>query len=515
MLALSIIDIVASMKRASHKPVPLLTTTEMYAADNAAAARGVATLTFMEAAGAAVVREVQKRWPKQHVVILCGPGNNGGDGFVIARLLFNAGWPVYVALAGDVATLKGDAAENAHRWLRAGRAVHALSAQTLEAEFAKRPLVIDALFGAGLSRPLAGDAALMAGRVHDLGLACVAVDVPSGVQGDSGAVLSDDPARVGAAFTCALTVTFFQPKLAHVLYPGKGLCGEIVVADIGIPDAVLDDIKPQSWVNAPALWQLPRPDWQSHKYTRGHALIFGGGDMTGAARLAGQAARRAGVGLLTYAVPPKAHAIYAIEQPGAFVRALESATDLDDLLSDHRKNAILIGPGIGVGATTSALVMRLLGTNRPLVLDADALTSFAADPHLLFEAIKSRTAPTVLTPHEAEFRRLFQAKGSKPDRARSAAAQSGAVVILKGADSVVASPDGRVVVNDIHAPWLATGGSGDVLAGVIVALLAQGMPPWHAASAAVWLHAKAGQAAGAGLIAEDLPTHIVEQIKSI
>jgi NAD(P)H-hydrate epimerase len=509
-----------SMKRASFNPAhtlsrPLLTVAEMYAADQLAAARGVATLALMEAAGAAVVREVQKRWPKQHVLILCGPGNNGGDGFVIARLLFNAGWPVYVALAGDLATLKGDAAINAQRWRAAGGTIQPWDVTRLEAELVKTPLVIDALFGAGLSRPLGGEVAAVATRIAGLGLRCVAVDVPSGVHGDSGTVLTDDPTRHGAAFQCALTVTFFQPKLAHVLYPGRALCGEIVVADIGIPAAVLDDIKPQTWINGPALWALPSPDWRSHKYTRGHALIFGGGDMTGAARLAGRAARRAGVGLLTYAVPPKAHAIYASEQPGAFVRALENAADIDDLLSDHRKNAILIGPGLGVGAGTSALVMRLLGTNRPLVLDADALTSFATDPQLLFEAIKARTAPTVLTPHEAEFRRLFQMKGSKPDRVRAAAAQSGAVVILKGPDSVVGAPDGRVVVNDIHAPWLATGGSGDVLAGVILSLLAQGMTPWHAACAAVWLHAQAGATAGPGLLAEDLPELIADHIKII
>ncbi|MBL8644667.1 MAG: NAD(P)H-hydrate dehydratase, partial [Rhodospirillaceae bacterium] len=231
-----------------------------------------------------------------------------------------------------------------------------------------------------------------------------------------------------------------------------------------------------------------------------------------AARLAGYAARRAGAGLLTYAVPARAHAIYAAEQPGAFVKSLDSAADLDDLLSDHRKNTILIGPGFGVGPACSTLVLRLLSTNRAVVLDADALTSFAADPALLFEAIKSRAAPTVLTPHEAEFRRLFAAKGSKLDRARAAAAEAGAVVLLKGADTVIAGPDGRAAVNVIDAPNLATGGSGDVLAGVIAGFLAQGLTPWHAAAAGAWLHAKAGAQTGGGLIAEDLADAISEYL---
>ncbi|MBL8631168.1 MAG: NAD(P)H-hydrate dehydratase [Rhodospirillaceae bacterium] len=496
-------------------PQAVLSVEEMYAADRAAAALGIPTLTLMEAAGTAIAREIQKRWKRQNIVILCGPGNNGGDGFVVARLLFNAGWPVKVALLDDAASLKGDAGVNAQAWRGMGGLIAPITADTIEALLAVRPMVLDALFGAGLNRGLSGDAARVITRINELQLICIAVDVPSGVHGDRGVVLPADLATPGVAPACALTVTFFKPKPAHVLYPARQLCGALVVADIGIPDDVLDTIKPAAWVNSTALWSLPHPDWQSHKYKRGHGLIFGGADMTGASRLAGHAARKAGAGLLTYAVPARAFGLYAGDQPGAFVKVLESSADLDDILSDHRKNAILIGPGAGVGASTSALTLKVLGTNRPLVLDADALTSFAADPPLLFEAIKSRTAGVVLTPHEAEFRRLFAAKGSKIDQARKAAQLSGAVVLLKGADTVVAAPDGRVAINTIAAPWLATGGSGDVLAGLILGLLAQGMTPWHAAAAAAWIHAKAGETLGAGLIAETLTDTVGDVIKSI
>lgn len=506
-----------ALNTASLNAHAILSVAEMYAADRAAMAAGVPSLTLMESAGTAIAREIAKRWKKQFVLILCGPGNNGGDGFVVARLLFNAGWPVRLALLGEIADLKGDAAVNAQRWQQMGGGITPLGADTLDDLFSRNPLVIDALFGAGLSRGLTGVAADAVRRINASSLTCIAVDVPSGVHGDSGLVLPDifQVSRPGTAPQCALTVTFFKPKPAHVLFPGRALCGELVVGDIGIPDAVLDEISPQAWMNGPALWSLPHPTWQSHKYTRGHGIIFGGADMTGAARLAGHAARKIGAGLLTFAVPARAHQIYASDQPGAFVKVVESAADLESLLADTRKNAVLIGPGFGVGTAACSLVLRLLSTDKAVVLDADALSSFAADPLLLFEAIKSRTAPLVMTPHEGEFVRLFNSKGSKLARARDAAAQSGAIMLLKGPDTVIATPDGRVAVNDVAAPWLATGGSGDVLAGCVLGLLSQGLPAWQAASAAAWIHTKAGASIGPGLIAEDLISRIPEVNKII
>jgi NAD(P)H-hydrate epimerase len=485
----------------------VLTVAEMTAADRAAAALGVPSLALMEAAGAAVTREIQKRWPKQHVVVLCGPGNNGGDGFVIARLLFHAGWPVKVALLGEASALSGDAAENARRW-------HALclSHPLTDSLFDPRPLVVDALFGAGLNRGLTGAAARAVARIAALGLTCVAVDVPSGVHGDTGLVLSGE-GGAGIAPQCALTVTFFRPKPAHLLYPGRALCGEVIVADIGIPAVVLDTIQPRMTVNGPGLWTLPRPDWQSHKYTRGHLVVFAGRDL-GAAKLAGQAARKVGAGLLTYAASGKSLGLFG-DQPGAMIRANDTTADLDELLSDHRKNAAVIGPGLGVGPATCNLVLRLLSSSRALVLDADALTSFSADPQLLFDAVRARSAPTVLTPHEGEFARLFGAKGPRLARAKAASATSNSIVVLKGPDTLIAAPDGRVAINTNGSAWLATGGSGDVLAGVIGGLMGQGMTAWHATVAGVWLHAEAARDTGPGLIAEDLSSGLIQSIKTI
>jgi len=499
------------------QPQDILSVAEMYAADQAAVAAGVSSLALMETAGAAISREIIKRWPRQLVAIFCGPGNNGGDGFVVARHLMQAGWPTKLALMGDVLALKGDAAFYAARWQDVGGTTESLDAQSIEALLLQRPLVVDALFGAGLNRGLSGTAALAIQRVTELELTCIAVDVPSGLHGDTGFILPDtnQPGKAGLAANCALTVTFFRLKPAHVLYPGRALCGEVVVANIGIPDAVLNVIKPRLVLNDPRLWSLLHPDWQSHKYTRGHAIVFGGAKMNGAGRLAGFAARRVGAGLLTYAIPGRALNTYGADQPGALLHGVDSSHDLDELLSDHRKNAILIGPGYGVGPATCSLVLRLLNTARAVVLDADALTSFSADPHLLFDAIKSRAAPTVLTPHEGEFARLFGVNGPKIERATAAATLSGAVVVLKGADTLIAAPDGRIAINTNGSPWLATGGSGDVLAGLVVGLLAQGMTAWHAANAAVWLHGAAGAKVGPGLIAEDLPSAVVEVIKNI
>ncbi|MGE3333345.1 MAG: NAD(P)H-hydrate dehydratase [Rhodospirillaceae bacterium] len=472
----------------------VLSVAEMYAADKAAAAAGIATMTLMEAAGLAVTRAIEARWPRRPVTVLCGPGNNGGDGFVVARLLAERGWTVQVGLLGGVEALKGDAAANARRWLDIGGA-RPLTPDLLSGA----PLVVDALFGAGLSRGLEGPAREVIAAVNDRAFTCIAVDVPSGVHGDTGEVLD------GIAPRCAATVTFFRPKPAHFLYPARDLCGELVVADIGIPAAVLGDIAPRTAHNTPALWSLPRWTWREHKYDHGYAVVIGGGVMTGAARLAARAARRAGAGLLRLAVPAGAVPLYTAAEPGAFVQAMDTPAELDDLLADKRRNGVLIGPGAGVGAATRARVLRILDSGKAVVLDADALTSFEDNPTLLLEAIGAATAPVVITPHGGEFGRIFKIPaGSRLERARAAATASGAVVILKGPDTVVAAPDGYASIASNAPPWLATGGSGDVLAGLVLGLLVQGMGGWQAANAAVWLHGEAGGRMGRGLIAEDL-----------
>ena len=464
----------------------LLSVEEMYRADAAAAAAGVPSLSLMEAAGRAVAAAIRRRWRPRPVTVLCGPGNNGGDGFVVARRLQAEGWPVRVGLLGAADRLRGDAAVNAGRW---SGPIRRLDDPLL---LARQPVVVDALFGAGLARPLDGPAAAILAEVGRRHLDVVGIDVPSGVHGDTGQVL-------GIAPCCRLTVTFFCGKPGHLLLPGRELCGELVVADIGIPPAVLSDI---AFVNGPALWAaaFPRLGAAGNKYGRGHALLFAGG-MTGAARLAADAARRIGAGLVTVAASAEGRAIVACGSAGTIVAGCDNAAAWAGLLADARKNAVLLGPGAGISGETRTKVLGALATARACVLDADALTVFRDDPSALFAAI---AGPCVLTPHEGEFTRLFADEGDKLTRARAAAQRSGAVVLLKGADTVIAAADGRAAINTGAPPDLATAGSGDVLAGMICGLLAQGMPAFEAAAAAAWLHGQCAAAHGAGLIAEDL-----------
>lgn len=471
----------------------LLTVKEMYSADAAAIAGGTPGIDLMEAAGAAVAAEVIKRWPMRPVVVLCGPGNNGGDGFVAARLLLAEGWPVRLALLGDRAALRGDAAVNAERWH--GETV-AFDLEALDGDV----LVIDALFGAGLTRPLDGIAKQLIQAVNTRGLACLSVDIPSGVDGDTGAILGGED---GAAPNSVATVTFFRRKPGHLLLPGRNLAGEVIVADIGIPDGVLSVIHPSTFANGPGLWldRLPRAGAGDNKYSRGHAVIVGGAEMTGAARLAATAARRMGAGLVSIATPQASFDIYAAGDPGNLVKVVQDGPAFAEFLADPRVTAVLVGPGSGVTDRTRSLVMAALGTGKPVVLDADALTVFSDDPTALFRAIKG---PVLMTPHDGEFKRLFDGVGDKVSRVRQAAKISGSVVLLKGADTTISTPDGRTAINEGAPPSLATAGSGDVLAGFITGLLARGMDTFDSACAGAWLHGRAAAAFGPGLIAEDL-----------
>jgi len=465
----------------------LLSLAQMYRADALAMEAGVAGATLMEAAGWAVALEVRKRFRPCRVAVLCGPGNNGGDGYVAARHLARWGYPMRVAALGEVGALTGDAAAMAAAW-RGG--VEPLSVASLDGA----DLVVDALFGAGLARPLAGVAAEVIAEIGRRRLKVVAVDVPSGVHGGTGEVL-------GIASEAVVTITFFRRKTGHLLLPGRLKCGEVVVADIGIPEAVLERLGQLAHENVPERWlrrfPWPRPD--GHKYLRGHALVVGGAEMTGAARLAARAARRVGAGLVTIAAPDAALAVYRGGEPGAIIRSL---ADFADLLADSRHNAVLIGPGAGGGEETRCHVRDALAAGKSCVLDADAITAFADNPRRLFADL---SPGCLLTPHDGEFRRLFgEVRGSRLDRAHEAAVRSGAVVLLKGADTVVAHPDGRAVINAVAPPWLATAGSGDVLSGLALGLLAQGMEPFDAAAAACWLHGASARAFGPGLVAEDI-----------
>jgi NAD(P)H-hydrate epimerase len=478
----------------------LLTPRQMGEADRLTIAGGIAGIVLMEAAGRAVADAVARRWPPRPVLVLCGPGNNGGDGFVAARILSERGWEVRLALLGERAALKGDAALAAALWTGP---IEAMAATGLDGA----ALVIDAIFGAGLARPVDGVAAEIVTAMNGKRIQVVAVDVPSGIDGDSGAVR-------GVAPRAAVTVTFLRRKPGHVLLPGRSYCGETVVAPIGISGAVLDAVAPDTAVNDPCWWlgRFPWPHAASHKYTRGHALIVGGAMMTGAARLAARAAARVGAGLVTVAAPQPVFAIYAAALTGVIVAPLAAAGDVATLLADPRRNAALIGPGAGIGPETAAAVLAILGAGKRAVLDADALSSFAAQPAALFDALR---ADCVLTPHEGEFGRLFDIQGSKLDRARCAAKASGAVIVLKGADTVIAAPDGRAAINDGAPPELATAGSGDVLAGIVLGLIAQGMPVFEAAAAAVWLHGEAARLFGVGLVAEDLVETLPNVLKHL
>ncbi len=473
-----------------RSPNALLTVAHMYAADRAAETSGVPGERLMEAAGEAITTSIRERWSPRPVAVLCGPGNNGGDGFVVARLLQQTGWPVSLAVLGNPNNLKGEAATMAQRW---DGAVTSLTPEILDGA----GLAVDALFGAGLARPLKGAARAVVESLDDRGTPYVAVDVPSGVDGNTGAIL-------GAAAPAALTVTFCRRKPAHLLLPGRILSGEVVVADIGIPEAVLDDIDIRTFVNGPGLWErrFPWPGAASHKYSRGHAVVVGGDAVaSGAARLAARAALRAGAGLVTIACPAEAATVYAAQLTAVMVVAITNNDAFAEVLADPRKNAILLGPGGGITERTRRGVLAALAAEKACVLDADALSVFESKKKQLFEAILSEC---LLTPHEGEFRRLFGLEGDKPGRARAAAEKSGASVLLKGPDTVIASPDGYAVINDNAPPELATAGSGDVLAGIALGLMTQGLSAFDAGCCAAWLHGAAAARIGSGLIAEDI-----------
>ncbi|WP_291171692.1 NAD(P)H-hydrate dehydratase [Hyphomicrobium sp.] len=476
-------------------------------ADRLAVAHGVPSLALVEAAGQAVA-DAARRFvrPGQRVAVLCGPGNNGGDGFVAARLLKRASYDVRLFLAGERTALKGDAAEMARRFDGKVRPLDPFQLESLN-------LVIDGLFGAGLSRPIDGVAAEVIAAVNASGTPVLAIDVPSGLDGATGAAS-------GPVLQAAETITFFRRKPGHLLFPGRALCGSVRVADIGIPPRVLSEIPVRTFANGPALWgeRFPWPSHGGHKYARGHAVVVSGPQhATGAARLGARGALRAGAGLVTVASPLDAVTVNAAHLTAIMLKPFEGPEGLAAILEDVRKNAVLIGPGGGVGEPMRRLVEAALRSPASVVLDADALTSFAGDLARLRTVIAGRSSGSVvLTPHDGEFARLFGSlSGSRLERARQGAAESGAVVLLKGSDTVVAAPDRRASINANAPPWLAAAGSGDVLGGIITGLLAQGMEAFDAASAAAWLHGAAAADFGPGLIAEDLPEHLPVVLKRL
>jgi NAD(P)H-hydrate epimerase len=455
----------------------------MYEADRLAMVAGVPSLTLMENAGRSVAEEIVRRFGARRTLVLCGPGNNGGDGYVVARYLRDWGWPVRVFA---MAKGGGDAAVMAGRWVGGAEA-------RLDAGDAQ--LIVDALFGAGLSKDFPKE---IADTINGAGVPVVAIDVPSGLDG-----LTGKPR--GGSVQAELTVTFYRKKPGHLLLPGRDLCGEVVVTDIGIPPEAASQTGCRVWENAKP--SLPALAAVTHKYRRGHAVIVSGGALnTGAARLAAQAALKAGAGLVTVAGSRDALLVHAAHLTSVMLAEAGDARSLSRLLEDGRKNAVCIGPAAGVGDDTRLKVEAAAASGAALVLDADALSAFAGDAARLFDLIRGR--PAVMTPHEGEFARLFMGLDvvaeAKHERALKAAAMSGGVIVLKGADTVIAAPDGRAAINTNAPPSLATAGSGDVLAGIITAMMAQGLPAFEAACAGVWLHGEAGRKGPARLTAEDL-----------
>ena len=482
----------------------LLTPEEMAEADRLAIEAGPFDgMGLMRRAGAAAAAVVLERYPAAaRVHVLCGPGNNGGDGYVVARLLHESG--VAVSVWADGPPRAGSDAALA--------AAECPVATKPMSGFKPEPgsLIVDALFGAGLSKPVGGEAARAIALCGQANVPVVAIDLPSGISGETGKVL-------GTAFRADTTVTFFRKKPGHLLYPGREHCGETILAQIGISPDVLDSIRPSCFENSPALWMpaFPRPATDTHKYARGHVGVFSGGpSSTGAARLSAMAAARAGAGAVTMLSPANALQVNAAHLTSTILRKAESPEEIAEFLAERKPGSLIFGPGLGTRGKMADFALELIAASAGLagsiVFDADALTVFSRRPEAFFKAARRPDAPRlVLTPHEGEFARLFPDIAaenlSKLDRARRAANQANAAIILKGPDTVIAAPDGRAAINSNGSPWLATAGSGDVLAGICAGLLAQLMPAFEAACAAVWLHAEAGIRFGPGLIAEDLP----------
>ncbi|WP_291896078.1 NAD(P)H-hydrate dehydratase [Maricaulis sp.] len=481
----------------------ILSTADIALCDRYAIEHGVAGTGLMENAGRAVAKAICQRWAPRPTLILCGPGNNGGDGYVVARYLRDQGWPVTLASLVEPKALKDDALWAYQQW--SGDTRLASRARTED-----QALIVDAMFGAGLTRPLDGPAADLVRASNTADAIRVAIDLPSGLSGDMSAL-------EGPVFHADLSVTFHRCKPAHFLQPGADLCGEVVLADIGIPNGWQAEITPVAYWNVSETWRqrLPCSGADTHKHQRGRLAVFSGpAGSTGAARLAAMAGLRTGAGLVTVVSPKNAMAENAEHLTAIMLR--EAEVQAGDDLSALRATSAVMGPAYGTGLTTRDQVLAALGGDTKMVLDADALSSFEGHKDALFAALR---AEDVLTPHFGEFRRLFPGIALGPENkieiVREAAEKAGCVVLLKGADTVIAAPGQTPVVNTHASPVLATAGSGDVLAGLIAGLIAQGVDSFTAACAGAWIHGDAGWRFGQGLVAEDLPGSVAETLRRL
>ena len=526
-----------------YREKTVLTAAQMRGLEKAAIDAGEVTgAQLMERAGKGVVAALLRQWPElqrlpQRACVLCGPGNNGGDGFVVARLLRARGWQVQVFSHGSLERLPADAAAQARAYLQAGGLVRPLTAEEMAAwgEGAAVSLWVDALFGTGLTRALPESIQVALGWIAAQQRAAgerrakvVAVDIASGIDADSGKPLTMPPLQPD------LTVCFHSLKLGHCLDWGGAHGGTLVVVDIGLAPTGPSAQEVQLVAADPSVVARLEKRIEWHKYTHGQALVLAGGmGQTGAARLAARAALRMGAGLVSLGAPPEAMPEIASQITSLMLCRVAEPADLEPLLEDTRLSVLCLGPGLGIARARALVPVALAPRNReiprPVVLDADALTAFADSPDRLLRQLHENC---VLTPHGGEFARLFPdiakrlqapARSSpafaKVEAVRLAAARAGCVVLLKGWDTVIATPDGRCRLHAAHqgcaSPWLATAGAGDVLAGFITGALARGIAPLPAAAIATWLHGACARAFGPGLIAEDLPEQLPRVLRRL
>ena len=479
----------------------ILTADEMKQADAATIASGTSGFSLMIAAGQAVASQIAEKVETPcPVLVLCGPGNNGGDGFIAAAQLKKRGWPVRVACLVKKSALTGNTAKAAALWTE--------TVEDLNSNLSVRDvrLVVDALFGTGFQGTIDPEIITLFDKLRARKAEVIAVDMPSGINATTG-----DMAQ--GLLKADLTVTFCRRKVAHMLYPSRLACGKIIRADIPVRDETIAGLKSQTFENHPSLWlkNFPLPTVQDHKYDRGHVAVYGGNVRTGAACLAAMASQKIGAGLVTIISKPDNRNLYAACRASIMVDVWNDMEEFKFIMRDARKNSVIIGPG--AGSDIKDVVLTALSFNKSGVLDADVFSAFKDQPQELFSRLSTRY---VLTPHAGEFERLFgPMEGNKLDRARSAAQKSNAIILLKGPDTIIAAPDGTAVISLNGPPTLATAGSGDVLSGLIGGLVAQGMPTFMAACAGCWLQGEAAKIHGLGLTAEDIIYHISQVLNSL
>ncbi|MBT3940232.1 MAG: NAD(P)H-hydrate dehydratase [Pelagibacterales bacterium] len=461
------------------------------------------SFNLMEKAGKLAAKNIDSLYTKRKTLILCGIGGNGGDGFIIAQELANKGWDIVTTIVGDQKVIKGDAL----------KALNKLKLKLLnfnDINLDKTKLFIDAIYGIGLSRKINKKECIILNTINNHTAPIIAIDIPSGVDCNNGQIL-------GFAPFCDLTITFSTLKAGHILLPGSEKINKIKVVDIGISKDIINKIEPNIKINNKNQWvkEINWPKIDDHKYSRGYSLVVGGSKkMTGASRLAAISAQRAGSGIVALASEKEAEEIYFISLTSQLVKSYKNIKEYNAIINESRIDSIVIGPGLDTGNKSILRIKSALKTNKRIVLDAGAISCFKDKLGILIKALSGKDA--IITPHEGELKSILpNLSGSLISKALKAAKILDTIVVLKGATTVIASPNNEALVNPAGAKWLSTAGSGDVLAGIIGGLLSNKMKTYYAAAYGVWLHSEAGKYLGAGLIAEDIPKTLTKILKKI